>query len=288
MTNQILYPYPIQKITIHDKVEMAYMDTGKGKQTLLFIHGLANYAPVWKHQLDELKNEYRCIAIDLPGNGYSTRGDYPYSQFFYAECVKQFVDATGLENPVLVGHSMGGQISLMLSLRYPSIFQQLILIGPAGIEIFSSTDIMFMQNILSLGDFFYADEMHLESTIRDGFANPGIESNQIISDLKKIMKGHSTKLWRQMAISSINGMLNEQINQFLHLVTAKTLLLFGSKDSMIPNRMLHPMETTEKIATQGAALIQDCEMHLIQGAGHFAFIEKHAETNQLIRDWLKK
>ena len=269
MTNQILYPFPIRKIAIHDKVEMAYMDTVKGKQTLLFIHGLANYAPVWKHQLEALQDEFRCIAIDLPGNGYSTRGDYPYSQFFYAECIKQFVDAMGLENPILVGHSMGGQISLMLSLRYPSLFQQLILVAPAGIEIFSSTDKMLMQNFLSLGDFFYADEMHLESTIRDGFANPGNESNKIISDLKSIMKGHSAKQWRQMTIASINGMLNEQINQFLHLVTAKTLLLFGSKDSMIPNRMLHPMETTEKIATQGAALIPKCELNIIKGAGHF-------------------
>ena len=91
-----------------------------------------------------------------------------------------------------------------------------------------------------------------------------------------------------MAIASINGMLNEQINQFLHLITAKTLLLFGSKDSMIPNRMLHPMDNTEKIATQGAALIPTCELHIINGAGHFAFIEKPTETNQLIRDWLKK
>lgn len=282
----LTYPYPVHRITIQNNIELAYMDEGKGKSTLIFIHGLANYAPVWKHQMEGLKKDYRCVALDLPGNGISSRDDYPYSMFFYAECIKQFVDGLKIENPVLVGHSMGGQISIMLSLRYPAVFQKMILIASAGIEYFSATDKMIMQNLMNLGDFFYADEFHLEGAIRDSFEKPGDESNTIIKELKMIMRKYSSKQWRDMSTASVHAMLNEQVNSFLPQVTSETLILFGEKDRFIPNRLLHSMDSPEKIAQQGAALIPNSEMHLIKHAGHFVHIEKHDEVNQHIKSWL--
>lgn len=262
------------------------MDIGKNKPVLLFVHGLANYAPVWRYQLAELSKTYRCIAIDLPGNGFSSSGKYPYSTFFYAECVRLFAEAMHLQNIILIGHSMGGQIGLMLALRYPHLFDHLVLIAPAGIEIFSPAEQMMMQNLLSFGDFMYADESHLESTIRDSFEHQGKESRIIMDELKALLKNRSMQDWKSMCLSSIRGMLSDSMNRFLHQMEAKTLLLFGEKDRMIPNRMLHPHDSPKKIAQLGAALIPHCDMHLIPNAGHFVQIEKHAEVNLLIRNWI--
>lgn len=262
------------------------METGGGKETILFIHGLANYAPVWKHQMRELSGDFRSIAIDLPGNGFSSKGDYPYTPFFYAECVKRFVDAHGIERPVLAGHSMGGQIALMLSLRYPHLFDRLILIAPAGIENFTPTDRMIMQNLLQFGDYMYADESHLESTILDGFSETGAESKTLIHELKQLMKHTSANQWKKMCLDSIRGMIQEPMNRFLPHIQSKVLLLFGENDRLIPNRLLHPQDTTRSIAFQGAALIPNCEMHLIPHAGHFVQIEQHEQVNRYIRLWL--
>ncbi len=141
MTAQPLYyPFPVRHVAIRHDIKVAYCDEGSGKETLLFIHGLANYIPVWKHQIKELSRHHRCIALDLPGNGLSSGGNYPYTLFFYAECVKLFADKLGLENIVLAGHSMGGQISVVLGLRYPELINKIILIAPAGIEYFNSLE----------------------------------------------------------------------------------------------------------------------------------------------------
>ena len=108
MITHASYPYPIQKIEIDPGIEIAYMDEGEGPYTLLFIHGLGSYAPAWNKNLGELAEKYRCIALDLPGYGQSEKGDYPFSMAFFAEAVEAFIDSLGLENIVLVGHSMGG------------------------------------------------------------------------------------------------------------------------------------------------------------------------------------
>ena len=78
--------YEVRKQRLSNGCEMAYIDEGKGDTTLLMVHGLANYCGVWVKNIESLKKHYRCIAIDLPGNGYSDGGDYPYGINFFSGC----------------------------------------------------------------------------------------------------------------------------------------------------------------------------------------------------------
>ncbi len=282
----VQYPFPRHQCTIHPDIHISYMDEGKGDSTILFIHGLANYAPVWQYQLAELSKTNRCIAIDLPGNGYSSRGDYPYTMFFYAECVVRFIEKMELKRVVLTGHSMGGQIALIIALRYPHLLEKLVLVAAAGLECFSAHEVMMMNGMLSMGNMFYADELHLESAIRQSFYATQNESAGIIDDLKSIMGNHSLKQWRDMSLASIKGMLNEQVQQFLPNITVPTLIIFGEKDALIPNTLIHFGETPEGIAKKGAGLIPNAEVSLIAGGGHFVQIEKASEVNQAIRKYL--
>ena len=282
----ITYPYVHHKCNIHTGIQIAYMDEGSGDQTLLFIHGLGNYGPVWKHQLTGLKQHYRCIAIDLPGNGYSSRGDYPYSLFFYAESVALFIEKMELKNVVLCGHSMGGQIALIIALRYPHIATKLVLVAPAGFEYFSAHEVMMMQSMLSMGNLFYADEFHLESAIRQSFYSTQNESNSIISELKIIMNAHSMKQWRDMSLAGVKAMLNEQVQQYLPDITIPVYTIFGDKDAMIPNTLVHFGETPESIAKKATALIPHATYKMIKQAGHFVQIEKSNEVNRIILDFV--
>ncbi len=281
-TMLIKYPFPHHLCNIHTDIQIAYMDEGKGDQTILFLHGLANYAPVWKYQLAELRKTYRCIAIDLPGNGYSSRGDYPYTMFFYAECVVRFIEKMNLQKVVLCGHSMGGQIAIIIALRYPHLLDKLVLIAPAGLEYFAPHEVMLSQSLLSLGSLFYSDEFHLESAIRQSFFNRENESSTIIDELKTLMNAHSLKQWRDMSMASIKGMLNEQVQQFLPNITVPTLTVFGTRDALIPNTMVHLGETSERIARKATALIPGGKYKMVENAGHFVQIEKAAEVNAAI------
>ncbi len=283
---QINYPFEVKKVTIHNGIDIAFCDEGKGDKTILFIHGLANYYPVWKHQIDELKKSCRCIAIDLPGNGLSSRGDFPYTMFFYAECIVKFIEKMELKNVILCGHSMGGQIAIIISLRHPNLIDKMILVAPAGLEYFNQHEVMLMQHAMSFGDFFYADEFHLENTIKQSFYHSQNESSNIISDLKNILKNNKIKEWKDMSIASINGMLNEQVNQFLSTISTPTLIIFGDKDQLIPNKLIHFSETPESIAKSGTSLIPNSSYKMIKNAGHFVMIEKFKEVNQSMNDWI--
>jgi len=83
--DQIEYPYEVKKVELFNDIELAYVDEGKGDQTIIFIHGLGSYLPAWKNNIEGLMSDYRCIAIDLPGYGYSSKGKYEGSMTFFAK-----------------------------------------------------------------------------------------------------------------------------------------------------------------------------------------------------------
>jgi pimeloyl-ACP methyl ester carboxylesterase len=279
----IQYPFPLHQIKIHPEMNIAYMDEGKGETTLLFIHGLANYAPVWQYQIAELSKSYRCVALDLPGNGYSSRGGYPYSMFFYAETVARFIEALQLKNVVLVGHSMGGQVGMVLALRYPQLLSQLVLIASAGLEYFTQSEITLMQNMLQMGSIFYSDEYQLETAIEQSFYQRNPISASIINDLKSLMKPHDRKAWSAMSIASIQAMLNEQVYSFLPQLTLPVQIIFGKQDALIPNGLIHFGESPKSIAQKAASLIPDASVAIIPNAGHFVQLEKAAEVNAILQ-----
>jgi pimeloyl-ACP methyl ester carboxylesterase len=284
----IQYPYPVHHCPIHHKIDIAFMDEGKGEQTILFLHGMANYAPVWKEQISILSTSARCIAIDLPGSGYSSRGEYPYSMFFYAESVVRFIEKMKLQQLVLVGHSMGGQIAIIIALRYPHLLEKLVLVAPAGFELFAPHEIMMMTSMMQMGNLFAADELHLESAIKQSFFSKQNSSVNIIHELKTLMQAHSPQQWREMSIKSINGMLNEQVQMYLKNISVPTLILFGNKDALIPNSLIHLGETPESIAKKGASLIPNAQYKIIPNAGHFVHIEQAKEVNDAISSFISK
>ena len=130
------YQQEVQFLQLNNEIEIAFTDEGKG-EVLLFIHGLASYLPAWNKNINELKSQYRCIAIDLPGFGKSSKPNAPISMEFYAEIIKDFCQKMKLNQVTLVGHSMGAQISLTAALKYPKLIKQMILFAPAGLETFN-------------------------------------------------------------------------------------------------------------------------------------------------------
>ena len=131
------YPYETQKIKLDNGIEIAFMEEGEG-EPLILIHGLGSYSPAYKKNIAELQNHYRCIAIDLPGFGKSSKGNYEYSISFFADIVHEFMAKMSIPKASLAGHSMGGQISIMTALAYPETINKLILLAPAGFETFTA------------------------------------------------------------------------------------------------------------------------------------------------------
>lgn len=108
-----------------------YTDRGQGP-AIVFVHGLCgnlrNFAYL---DIDRLARSHRVIVIDRPGAGRSVRGaDSPANIYAQARMVAQCIEKLGLDKPVLVGHSLGGAISLAVGLNHPHVVRRLALIAP--------------------------------------------------------------------------------------------------------------------------------------------------------------
>ncbi len=277
----------MKKVQIEKDIEIAYNELGSGNITLLFIHGLANFKGVWQSNIIELSKNYRCIAIDLPGNGHSSNGAHTYSMFFYAECIKQFIDKLELTNVVLVGHSMGGQVALVLALRHALVINKLILVASSGLEYFSELDKMMITQSMKMGEVFYSNDYYLENAINNSFFNfDKLAVNGLVKETQEFIKSHSDIKWKRMVNESINAMLNEQVFKFLPTLTVETLIIFGDNDAMIPNKLLHPLDTVQKIAEKASQHIKNSKTLIINNAGHFVQIEKSKEVNAAIETFV--
>lgn len=108
-----------------------YVESGEGRP-ILMIHGLGGTLHHLRRPLmEEFGEGYRLIAIDRPGSGYSTRGAGLDGRL--TEQARQtvgFIEALGLEKPLLVGHSLGGAIALAVALDHPDKISGLALIAP--------------------------------------------------------------------------------------------------------------------------------------------------------------
>jgi len=142
------YGYQIQKIKVRN-LEVAIIDEGQSEQVLLLIHGLGSNAKGWIKNIPELAKKYRVIAVDLPGYGKSEKGHYPFTLPFYATVLTEMLDVLKIPKATLVGHSMGGQISMVTSLLFPERVDKLVLVSPAGFEKFTDGEGAWMKKAMT-------------------------------------------------------------------------------------------------------------------------------------------
>jgi len=115
-----------------DGQRIHYTDTGGSKPPIVMIHGLGgNLLHFGYAMADKLAADYRVILIDRPGAGYSTRPEGASATLTaQAKTIATFIRRLGLKEPLLVGHSLGGALSLATALDHPDCAGALALIAP--------------------------------------------------------------------------------------------------------------------------------------------------------------
>lgn len=267
-------------------IEMAYLEAGSGPYTLLFIHGLGTYSGTWFRNLSILSADFRCIAVDLPGNGFSDKRPQPFGMDYFASCVYDFIRKLKLQDVVLCGHSMGGQVALHLALKQVPEVAQLVLCAPAGFEVFSPWERNLYRSVLKFWGMFSNNESSLRSSIYSSFYENPSQADDLIKEMVNIMRSYSDEDYRKMAEACIDAMLDEPVFDRLKELTLPILVLFGEMDALIPNQMLHP-GSTRNLARNAVDLMPHASLEIIPYAGHFVQWEKAELVNAAIRRFLK-
>lgn len=106
---------------------ISYVEQGQGP-VALFVHGVLLNGYLWRHQLAQLSDSRRCIAVDLLAHGYTEAGDgQDVSVTANAHMLAQFLDALGIDRVDLVGNDSGGGICQIFAALYPQRIRSLAL-----------------------------------------------------------------------------------------------------------------------------------------------------------------
>ncbi|MBK6963568.1 MAG: alpha/beta hydrolase [Bacteroidales bacterium] len=280
------YPYTVRKLKLDSGPEIAYVDEGKGDKVIIFIHGLGSYLPAWKKNIEGLKSSYRCIAIDLPGYGKSSKQPHSGKMSYYASVVKEFTEKLGLTQVTLAGHSMGGQISMVAALNYPELVKSLILVDPAGFERFTEGQKQWFRNVMTFEGVKNTAADDIQNNLAVNFYNMPDDAEFMITDRIAMRQAADFDNYCYAVVQSVNGMVDEPVIDLLPGITQPTLIIFGENDNLIPNRFLNPGKT-KKIAEAGKNKIPGSHLILVKKAGHFVQFEKPDEVNNGIKDFMK-
>ena len=124
-----LVPPPGKFVTV-DGHRIHYVERGQGRP-ILFVHGLGGTQFQFRPLFPGLEKDFRLVAVDRPGSGYSRRnGLAPASPKEHAAFLARLIAELGLERPLVVGHSLGGAVSLALALDHPDSISGLALLSP--------------------------------------------------------------------------------------------------------------------------------------------------------------
>lgn len=283
------YELPVKKTTLPGGGSMAYVEQGKGP-VILFIHGLGGNLSHWQKNITELSKQFHCIAVDLPSYGYSDQltADSGRNQLeAYEAMIMAFLQKKGLGQVILAGHSMGGQISLMLALDHPALVSRLVLLAPAGLETFTESEARLMTGFTPASFFEKQDEAMIRNSFRQNFYRQPADAEQLIQE-RIYMKGcPNFKNYTRAVSNGVRGMLQHPVRNELEKIKQPVLVLFGANDALIPNKLLHPALTRETLLKEALSQMPNVTTVIIPDCGHLIQFEQPAITNTSIQTFLQ-
>lgn len=282
------YANTVSNIQLSDSVSIAYTEKGKGKHTLLFVHGLGGNSSHWAQNLEELSQNFHCIALDLPGYGLSTQRAYSAPTLgFYATTLLSFIEKKRLKNVILIGHSMGGQTAIITALKHSPAIKKLVLVAPAGLETFSEAEATLLRQFATPTFYKSQTEPAIRAAFASNFTSIPPTAEPLIQDRLALRSCGGFESYCKVVSQGVIGMLSEPVQGQLSTISVPTLLIFGEDDKLIPNRILHKELTTAKVAEIGKSHIPDAQLAFIPQAGHLVMFEKPSQFNKLIAHFLK-
>lgn len=221
--------------------------SGKGPPTVL-IHGLSGSRGWWRYNLPALRAQSRVYSLELSGYGHARR-QRSLSVRDMAALVAAWMDAEDLRNVTLVGHSMGGHISMHVAALAPDRVRNLVLVCASGL----------------LRSQAYRAALHLPRAALIG------RKRFLTRVLTDAVRAGPLNLWRNAV-----DLLNDSVQDSLPLIRARTLIIWGERDVLVPlavGELLH-----------GA--IAGSRLEVVERAGHIVMVDAPQRFNGLLLDFM--
>ncbi|QLL06951.1 alpha/beta fold hydrolase [Mycobacterium vicinigordonae] len=271
----------LRTINLHgDRV--AYRDEGAG-DVLLLIHGIGGSSNNWRAIIPALSKKFRVIAPDLLGHGQSDkpRGDYSLGSF--AVLLRDFLDALGIPQATIVGHSLGGGIAMQFAHQHRDYCERLILISSGGL----GAEVSRMLRLASLpGSAMALRLISSKPAIAARKAvtslRPTDQSAERVSDHWEAHAALSNPENRKALLRTLRAVVDRKgqyvcaLNRLHCNAAVPVLIISGDQDRVIP--------VTHAYAAHQA--MPHSRLHIIPGAKHHPHMERTETVADLIDDFI--
>jgi pimeloyl-ACP methyl ester carboxylesterase len=223
-----------------------FESVGSGRRALVVLHGWGGSLDEWRFMAEEWSDRYRVVLVDLPGFGGSQRPGGVWGVNEYAVWVEEFLIKLKIRDMVMVGHSFGGRMGLILGTRLKSL-RKLVLIDAAGMEIKT----LKTKLLAWLAPFF----KWLPDSARRVFRARDYKDS-----------GEMKEIYKRVVNENLRGVLNE--------VKVESLIIWGEKDSVLAFE-------EAKMLREG---IGGAKLRVVWGGDHWPHIKKRNDLVKILKE----
>jgi pimeloyl-ACP methyl ester carboxylesterase len=218
-----------------DGVRIHYQEIGTGTP-LVLLHGFTSSTYSWKDVFEPLSQNFRVIAVDLKGFGFSGKPDGDYSRRAQATLVGHLLDYLKIEKAWLCGNSMGGEIALNFALQNPQRVDGLILIDSAGVTVTGSGSLAPGYLLLPVvGRIVTALALTSDKLVRQGLEKSFYDQTKVTNERVAYYYRPLKTRGGQLAAVRARTQANEfPVEPELGRISMPTLIIWGAQDALIP------------------------------------------------------
>jgi pimeloyl-ACP methyl ester carboxylesterase len=282
-------------VTLPGGIRAHYQEAGPAEApALILTHGFLGSVSHWRLNTKAIADlavtnpkfqPRRVIAVDWVGFGKSDKPAVHYSLRYFAEFLKAFADALGLKQFDLGGHSMGGKHNLAFTIYFPEYVRKLVLVDTDGFVKdpwwTNITDTWYFKPLANYSTVLLGKPSFLKATLlKSVFYDPKFYPTE--SEIEEAAQ----ELRDPLYMASLRALNRDYPDLSLRLtglfdrlgeLKQPALLFWGQQD-----RILHV--SMAKIAQEK---IPNSTLHIFDHCGHMLQVEKSAEFNRLVLEFLK-
>jgi pimeloyl-ACP methyl ester carboxylesterase len=297
------YPYQVHRYEFRSQAQdlfMAYMDikAQPGAPTIVLLHGKNFCGATWEDVIKALHGAgYRVVVPDQIGFCKSSKPEaYQFSLHQLAANTRALLDSIGVEQPIVMGHSMGGMLAMRYALMYGSDMRGLVLVNPLGLEDWKAKGVP-----IATVDELYARELKTTAesirkyqltTYYDGQWKP--EYDRWVSMLAGMYhgRGGTRVAWDQALTSDM--IFTQPVVYELPRIATPTLLMIGLKDNTAIGKDRAPPEVAKALgnyadlAKQAQERIPNATLVTFPELGHSPQVQDPERFNKALLEQLQK
>ena len=264
-------------------INTRFWTAGDAGRNLILIHGAFSSVEFWLSNIPALAENHRVYALDMPGFGLTDK--IPFYTFPQgAQFIDDFMKTQNIDRASLIGHSMGGGLSLHYIYRYPDKVERLVLADCLGLG--RKVHIIFKMLATPLiGELISRPSRNgSKRTLTTAVYDRSVVTDEMIdlsyqySKIPGTQKAFLSMIRKGMSAFGIPSKFIRSFTDKLHTITVPTLIIWGEQDPILP------LEHAYIALTQ----IPGSRLEVFERCGHLPHIEHPEKFNSTVTEFLTR